>query len=93
VALHTDDPFAMECQVDPWVAFLIPLCNGQATVRQLWQACKAESYIQAETSTEEFARLIAVLISGGFLEVAEHRPPNAPAEEKAPASVGPQELA
>jgi hypothetical protein len=28
LALHTEDPFAMNCRVDPWVAFLIPICDG-----------------------------------------------------------------
>jgi methylase of polypeptide subunit release factors len=82
LALHTEDPFAMNCQVDPWVAFLIPLCDGQATVRQLWERCKAHNFIHAETPPQEFAKLIGVLISGGFLEVADFCPPNPQAGEK-----------
>ena len=76
LALHTEDPFAMNCQVDPWVAFLIPLCDGQATVGQLWERCKDQNFIHAESPLQEFAKLIGVLISGGFLEVAEFCPPN-----------------
>ena len=75
-ALHTEDPFAMNCQVDPWVAFLIPLCDGLATVGQLWERCKDQNFIHAESPLQEFAKLIGVLISGGFLEVAEFCPPN-----------------
>ena len=85
LALHTEDPFAMNCKVDPWVAFLIPLCDGQSTVRQLWETCKANNFIHPETPPQEFAKLIGVLISGGFLEVADFRPPNPQAGEK-PAS-------
>ena len=33
LAFHTEEPFAMNCRVDPWVAFLVPMCDGQATVR------------------------------------------------------------
>jgi hypothetical protein len=77
--LHTEDPFAMDCKVAPWAASLLPLCNGQATVRQIEATCKANNLIHPETPTEEFAQFIALLISGGFLEVADYRPPNPPA--------------
>lgn len=85
LALHTEDPFAMNCEVDPWVVFLIPLCTGQPTVRQLWEACKANSLVHSEAPLEEFAAFISVLISGGFLEVADFRPPNPPARNESPA--------
>lgn len=76
MALHTEDPFAMDCQVDPWVAVLIPMCDGQTTVRQLCQQCQTYGYIHAQAPPEEFAGLISVLISGGYIEVAGFRPPN-----------------
>jgi methylase of polypeptide subunit release factors len=85
LALHTEDPFAMDCQVDPWVAFLIPMCDGQATVRQLWERCKARNFIHPEDPAEEFARLIGVLISGGFLEVGDFRAPHPQPGAKPPA--------
>ncbi len=78
LALHAENPFAMDCRVDPWVAFLIPLCDGKTTVRQLWEKCKAHNFIHAETSPEEFAKFVGVLISGGFLAVAEYLPPDSP---------------
>jgi hypothetical protein len=73
--LHTDDPFSMECKVQPWVSFLIPLCDGKLTVQQLLEACKANRFIHAETPPQEFSELLGVLISGGFLEVEGYRPP------------------
>jgi carbamoyltransferase len=81
-ALHTEDPFAMDFKMDPWVAFLIPMCDGQATVRQLWERCKGHNFIHPETPPQEFAKLIGVLISGGFLEVAGFCPPSPQAGEK-----------
>jgi SAM-dependent methyltransferase len=90
LSLHTENPFAMDCQVDPWVALLIPLCNGQPTVRQLWEKCKEHGFIHAEAPLEEFASLVGVLISGGFLEVAEFRPPHPLGGEKSPAGGGDQ---
>jgi SAM-dependent methyltransferase len=80
--LHTDEPFSMDCKVQPWVGFLIQLCDGKSTVRQLWETCKANNFIQPETPPQEFAKLIGVLISGGLLEVADFCPPNSPAGEK-----------
>ncbi len=77
--LHTDDPFSMDCNVQPWVGFLIPLCDGKMTTEELFAACKAHGFIHAETPREEFYDLLAVLISGGFLEVAEYPPPKSPA--------------
>jgi len=74
--LHTDDPFSMDCKVQPWVGFLIPLCDGKLTVQQLFEACKANRFIHAETPPHEFSELLGVLISGGFLEVAEYPPPD-----------------
>jgi hypothetical protein len=77
--LHTEDPFAMNCRVDPWVVYLIPLCKGQSSVKQLEETCKTNNLIHPETPPGEFASFIALLISGGFLEVADYRPPNPPA--------------
>lgn len=68
-ALHSDDPFSVNCQVQPWVSFLIPQCDGKSTVRQLHEFCKANNLIHQDTPPEEFAKLLMVLISGGFLEV------------------------
>ncbi|MDR3677189.1 MAG: methyltransferase [Acidobacteriota bacterium] len=82
--LHTEDPFAMDFKIDPWEAFLIPMCDGQATVRQLWEKCKAHNLIHAETPPEEFARLIGVLISGGYLAIAGFCPPNPQTREISP---------
>jgi len=82
--LHAEDPFAMNCRVDPWTASLLPLCNGQSTVRQVAETCKANGLILPETPPEEFARFIALLISGGYIEVAEFRPPIPPAKGEVP---------
>jgi hypothetical protein len=74
--LHAEEPFFVDCKVQFWEGFLIPLCNGKSTVRQLWETCKSSNFIHPETPPQEFAKLIGVLISGGFLEVADFCPPN-----------------
>jgi SAM-dependent methyltransferase len=74
--LHTDDPFSMDCKVQPWVSLLIPLCDGKLTIQQLFEACKANHFIHVETPPQEFSELLGVLISGGFLEVEGYHPPH-----------------
>jgi len=74
--LHMEAPFFGNCKVQYWIGFLIPLCDGKTTVRQLWEACKSNKFIHPETPPQEFAKLIAVLISGGFLELADFCLPN-----------------
>jgi hypothetical protein len=79
--LHIEDPFFVDCKVQFWEGFLIQLCDGKSTVRQLWEACKGHNFILPDTPLPEFARLIAVLISGGFLEIAGFCPPSPPSTQ------------
>ena len=74
----------MNMKVDPWMVYLIPLCDGKSTIRQIWETCKVHKFIHPETPATEFARLIATMISGGFIEVAEYRPPDPMARAKEP---------
>jgi hypothetical protein len=55
---------------------LIPLCDGKRTAGEIFETCKAHGLIHAETPPHEFYDLLKVLISGGFLEVAEYPPPS-----------------
>jgi SAM-dependent methyltransferase len=86
--LHIDDPFSMNCKVQPWVSYLIPLCDGKLTVAQLFEACKSHHLIHAETPPVEFCELLSTLISGGFLEVADFRLPDPTGGESGTATAG-----
>jgi SAM-dependent methyltransferase len=79
--LHAEDPFIMDCQVPAWVGSLIPHCDGKSTIRQLLEMCKASNLIHPDAPLEEFAKLLMILISGGFLEVAGFSLPNRHAGE------------
>jgi len=70
-SLHTEYPFSVDCPVHPWVGFLLPQCDGKSTVRQLLEFCKQNSFVHPETPLAEFAKLLMVFVSGGFLEVEE----------------------
>ena len=74
-SLHTEYPFSVDCRVQPWMGFLLPQCDGRLRVRQLLEFCKQNNFVRPETPLAEFAKLLAVFISGGFLEVEEFKLP------------------
>jgi SAM-dependent methyltransferase len=74
-SLHVDYPFDVDCRVQPWVGFLLPQCDGKLTVRELLGFCKQNNLVHLETPLAEFAKLLMVFISGGFLEVEEFKLP------------------
>jgi methylase of polypeptide subunit release factors len=75
--LSIEQPFAMDCKVQPWMAALLPRCDGKTTVAELFETAKQSEWIVPETPPEEFCRLLATLISGGFLQTEEFRLPAA----------------
>jgi hypothetical protein len=75
--LTIEQPFATDCKVQPWMAALLPRCDGKTSVADLFELAKRNEWIVAETPAEEFCRLLATLISGGFLQTEELRLPAA----------------
>src|SRR5271169_4607789 len=75
--LTIEQPFAMDCKVQPWMAALLPRCDGKTTVAELFETAKQSEWIVPDTPPEEFCRLLATLISGGFLQTEEFRLPAA----------------
>jgi hypothetical protein len=61
--------------VQPWVGFLLPQCDGKSSVRELLEFCKRNNFVHVETPLPEFIKLLAIFVSGGFLEVEEFRLP------------------
>ena len=74
--LRTEWPFSMECDAHPWMANLIALCDGRATGRDQLRVL-VENEVVPAIPEEEFARAVATLVSGGFIEVEGFRPPRA----------------
>jgi hypothetical protein len=77
ITLSTKQPFATELRVQPWMTVLLPRCDGKTTVAELLEIAKQNEWIAPETPIEEFCRLLATLISGGFLQTEELRLPAA----------------
>jgi SAM-dependent methyltransferase len=68
--LRVDHPFAMEMEMEPWIGLLLPRCNGTLTGAELFAALKKDGVLHPNTPVEDFAALLKVLISGGFLLLA-----------------------
>jgi len=75
--LETQYPFQMECRAQPWMAHTIALCNGKTTGREVLRTLVQQEVLPAVTPEYEFSRAVAVLISGGFIEIEGFRPPRA----------------
>ncbi|MDZ7640280.1 MAG: methyltransferase [Bryobacterales bacterium] len=83
-AAVTRSPFEMESQIQGWMAMLLGQADGKRSGRELFAAAKEAGFIHPETPRDEFARLLATFVSGGFLESAlcplPTSPPRAEAE-------------
>jgi SAM-dependent methyltransferase len=75
--LSIEMPFATDCKAQPWMALLLPRCDGKTKVADLFVMAKQNGWIVPETPAEEFSRLVATLVSGGFLQTKDFRLPAA----------------
>jgi len=75
--LLTAFPFPLDTKLQPWMCSMICRCDGKHTIAELHEICKESGWIRPETPLTEFAKLFAVFISGGFLEVDEAKLPAA----------------
>jgi SAM-dependent methyltransferase len=75
--LSIASPFATDGKVQPWMALLLPRCDGKTTVADLFETAKQSGWIVPDTPAEEFSRLLGTLISGGFLQTEDSRLPAA----------------
>ena len=64
-----EHPFDMELQADGWVAYLLGAANGTRTGAELLDALKENQVVPPNTTPEDFADMLAMLVSGGFLRV------------------------
>jgi SAM-dependent methyltransferase len=65
--LQTSYPFAMEARTDAWSAFLVAICDGTKTLREYFHELKDRQVFPPTADPAEFARAVAVLVSGGFI--------------------------
>ncbi|MBC8167121.1 MAG: methyltransferase [Bryobacteraceae bacterium] len=62
-------PFSMEARTDPWAPYLMAQCDGTKTVVECFENLKTQEAIPSGADATEFARALAVLVSGGFLQL------------------------
>jgi hypothetical protein len=67
--LETEYPFSMEMPAQAWTAYLLTCADGTLTSAELLEKLKADGALHQDTPPAEFAEMLAVLISGGFLQV------------------------
>jgi SAM-dependent methyltransferase len=67
--LETEYPFSMEVPAQAWTAYLLACADGSLTSTELLEKLKADGALRPDTPPAEFAEMLAVLISGGFLQV------------------------
>ncbi len=69
--LLTGHPFRMEMKVAPWLPYLIARSDGATTVSELFENLKANGILNPATPLSDFAKVVASLVSAGFLEIPE----------------------
>jgi carbamoyltransferase len=67
IALQSSEPFETDCRVEAWVAQVVCECDGERSLRELFEAAKAGEVLGAETPERDFAQALATLVSGGIL--------------------------
>jgi len=67
--ITSDFPFLMDLEAEPWFGRLIALCDGTRSIRVLHECCRESAWIDPGTPLREFAELIVLLGSSGFLQL------------------------
>ncbi len=68
--LFTDAPFKMQLEAPEWTLQLLSECDGARTGEQLFESMKAQGRIQPETPFRDFADVLTVMVSGGYLSIS-----------------------
>jgi hypothetical protein len=79
--VESKEPFASEMRCSKWLAAVIAECDGVKTWREHLEKAKVGGLIKPQTTEDEFANLLATLVSQGVLRISERPiPPPAPSE-------------
>jgi hypothetical protein len=65
--LQASYPFSMDARTDAWAPFLVGMCDGTKTLHEYFQCLKDQQVFPEQADPAEFARAVAVLVSGGFI--------------------------
>lgn len=67
--LQIDHPFRMETGAQAWTAHMLALADGSLTGAELLEKLKADGALHPDAPPLEYARILALLVSGGFLAI------------------------
>ena len=67
--LRTDGPFASRGKTPAWAAEIVMECDGTLTWGERCEKRQAEGRIPPGVTRDEFARMLAILVSTGVLKV------------------------
>ena len=67
--LFIDAPFKMQLEAPEWTLQLLSECDGTRTGEQLFESMKTQGIIQRETPFQDFADVLTVMVSGGYVRV------------------------
>ena len=59
----------MELEAPGWTLELLAACDGTRTGEELFEMLKARELLESDTSFEQFAQILRLLVSGGWLPV------------------------
>jgi len=62
-------PFETECKCGSWVVDLVSRCDGQTTGLEHFDRFRSQQTLPESTTPEEFAEVLRILISSGFVEI------------------------
>jgi len=72
--IQTDYPFSTEARAAPWMGALIARCDGAVSARDHFAGLKEQGAFPDGVGLTDFARVVAQLVSGGFLWVPGFEP-------------------
>jgi SAM-dependent methyltransferase len=64
---EVEHPFDMEFRAGAWAAYLLTAADGSRTGSQLFEKLKTDGALDPSTPSLDFARMLGMLVSGGFL--------------------------
>jgi SAM-dependent methyltransferase len=82
--LKTDYPYLSNARIQPWLTFLLGLCDGSRTIREIIRELRSQEVVDDQTTGDELLSIFVQLLGSGFLEIDEYP---LPGRRDAPAPV------
>jgi hypothetical protein len=60
----------MQLEAPEWTLQLLSECDGARTGQQLFESMKTQGIVQPETPFPEFADVLTVMVSSGYLSIS-----------------------